>query len=113
MAKRIQQFRYYGDSDEHIKKHNYPYGLDSQALRTGSAFSQYPLIKTIGICASTSIVFYTNQLFDQPNTLQSKESISIDGDIASITHLAFDRLSLNNIENDNGELIVDIVYEDD
>ena len=107
--KKIKQFRYYNDSSEK----NNPGGLTMKDLTTGRAFDHYLPIVQLGIQAIPGTKFYINN---------SESSIVIgytgiyelnSNLVYSIRQLSFDTTSLDLIaKNDNGYLLVDIIYEE-
>ena len=108
MAKKIMQFRYYGENN--LK--NYPAEVNLTSLKSGSIFEEndcYPIIQ-LGIQSLPGTHFYLNNA----NTSIKIGStgiyeLDLEG-YAEITKLAFAEESLNLIsENPNAYLIVDMI----
>lgn len=115
MAKRVMQFRFYSEHDDR----NYPGSCDLQSLQSGSIFNsdnreKYVPIVQLGIQSLPGTKFYLNNSLKDPIIIGSTGIYELDIDgMAEITHLQFDRESLNTIsENANVSLIIDIIYDD-
>lgn len=109
MAKQIKQFRYYKQSS--LK--NYPTNISIANLASGSIFSIYMPIIQLGIQSLPGTKFYLNNSND-PIIIGNTGiyELNLNG-LSEITAISFDRASLNAINtNQNGYLIVDILYED-
>ena len=114
MAKRIMQFRYYGEGNEN----NQPKGvinIDNLSGSRGdySIFDDYNTITQLGIQALPGTRFILNNNSDGPIVIGSTGiyELELEG-ISSIEALRFERESIEAIENNpNVGLIVDIVYE--
>lgn len=109
MARRIQQFRYYGT--EH--NNNQPSSISYQKLVSGSAFSSFTPITQLGIQGLPGMKFYLNNSHEGiiiGNT--GIYELDLQGQ-AEVSALSFDANSINFIRNNpNAYLIVDIIYED-
>ena len=109
MAKQIKQFRYYKQND--LK--NYPPNISIANLASGSIFSKYMPVIQLGIQSLPGTKFYLNNSNDPiiiGNTGIYK--LNLNG-LSEITAISFDRASINSIiANQDGYLIVDILYED-
>lgn len=107
--KKIIQFRYYNDSSEK----NNPSGLTLKDLATGRIFDKYLPIVQLGIQALPGTKFYINN--SQNSIVVGYTGIyELNSNLVySIRQLSFDTKSLNLIaNNDNGYLLVDIIYEE-
>lgn len=106
--KRIKQIRYYNDSSPK----NNPSGLTMRDLVTGRAFDSYIPIIQLGIQALPGTKFFVN---NNTNSIVVGYTGIYELDsslIYSIRRLSFDPDSINLIaNNDNGYLLVDIIYE--
>ena len=108
MAKRIKQFRYFGDNDT---THNTP-NTNSKTLVSGNLFSSVLPILQIGIQALPGTQFYVN-------SSTSPVIIGVTGvyemnlqDNTQITSLSFDGNSLEAISDSaTGGLIIDVTYD--
>lgn len=110
MAKKIMQFRYYGDVAESNK--NQPANISKQSLASGSIFSDYLPIIQLGIQSVPGTKFYLNN-GTTPIIIGSTGIYELDLDgVSSITQLSFDPSSLAALDtNLNGHLIVDIICD--
>lgn len=110
MAKKIDQVRYYSQTD----RRNQPSDLKMNRLVSGSVFSgKYPITQ-LGIQSLPGIKFYLNNS-TSPIILgyTGIYDLELDG-ITEITHLSFDAESMNLINaNPDSYLIVDFIYEDE
>lgn len=107
--KKIKQFRYYNDTSDK----NNPSGLTAKDLTTGRAFTQYLPIVQLGIQAIPGTKFYINN--GQNSIVVGYTGIyELDSSLVySIRQLNFDTTSVDLIgKNDNGYLLVDIIYEE-
>ena len=108
MAKRIKQYRYFGEGDT---LHNTP-DTKKTSLVSGNLFSDVLPILQLGIQALPGTKFYVN-------SSTSPVIIGVTGvfemelqDNTQITSLSFDGNSLDTIANSStGGLIIDITYE--
>lgn len=113
MARKVQQIRYYGDS-EVDKAKNQPVGLTGNKLRSGSVFSQYTPMKQIGIQSMPGVKFYLNNS-TEPIVIGSTGIYELNVEnMTEITVLSFDTTSINMINEtpSTSYIIVDILYED-
>ena len=109
MGKRIQQFRYYNPGDT---TRNNPSNISAAGLISGSIFKQAMPITDLGIQALPGTKFYLN---GSVNPIIIGHSglyqLNLNGAVR-ITSLRFDATSVNAVtENENGYIIVDVVYE--
>ena len=109
MAKQIKQFRYYKQNN--LK--NYPTNISIDNLASGSIFSKYMPVIQLGIQSLPGTKFYLNNSND-PIIIGNTGIYELDlNGLSEITAISFDRASINAISaNQNGYLIVDILYED-
>lgn len=109
MAKQIKQFRYYNKTN--LK--NSPSGISIQTLNSGSIFSKYMPVIQLGIQSLPGTKFYLNNSSD-PIIIGNTGIYELDlNGLSEITAIRFDLYSLSAIDiNQNGYLIVDILYED-
>lgn len=108
MAKKIMQFRYYGEKNSK----NQPNNISKSNLATGQIFSNYFPITQLGIQTQPGTKFYLNN-GTSPIIIGSTGiyELNLEG-ISSITQLSFDLTSLNLINrNPNGYLIIDVLGE--
>lgn len=110
MAKKIMQFRYYGDVAESNK--NQPNNISKSNLANGKIFSDYLPIVQLGIQSVPGTKFYLNN-GTTPIIIGSTGIYELDLDgVSSITQLSFDAGSLEALStNLNGHLIVDIICD--
>lgn len=108
MAKKVAQFRYYGDGDSQ----NYPSNLNKIMLRSGKAFYDYQPIKQLGIQTMPGVKFYLNGSIE-PVIVGTTGIYELNVDnLADITSLSFDYTSLSMIEDSKtAYLIIDLLYE--
>lgn len=106
MAKKIMQFRYYSDENEK----NYPEGLTSLDLSSGSLFSNYVPITQLGIQTLPGVQFYLNNS-TSPIIIGTTGIYELDLEgLAEITDLKIDIRSLQTIhENSSAYLIIDMI----
>lgn len=111
MAKKIQQFRYYGDGNGN----NYPSGISASNLYTGTIFTDYNCTRIVqlGIQTLPGMRVYINGntvpiIVGQTGIYE----LSLDG-MSYITELAFDAatLKLINTNQANSYLIIDVLHE--
>ena len=109
MAKQIKQFRYYKQNNSK----NYPANISIANLASGSIFSKYMPVIQLGIQSLPGTKFYLNNSND-PIIIGNTGIYELDlNGLSEITAISFDRASINAIAiNQNGYLIVDILYED-
>jgi len=108
-VKKIKQLRYYNDSSDK----NNPPGLTKKELVTGRAFDRYLPIVQLGIQALPGTKFYINDAMN--SIIVGYTGIyELDSNLVySIRRLSFDSTSMNLIDdNDNGYLLVDMIYEE-
>lgn len=110
MAKQVKQFRFYNSTNT---TKNYPEGISSRTLASGSIFGKYMPILQLGIQALPGTKFYLNNS-NSPIIVGNTGIYELDlVGVAEINALSFDLRSINAIiENNNAYLIVDIIYED-
>ena len=110
MAKKIMQFRYYGDGNSK----NYPKNISKDILRSGAIFESndcYPIIQ-LGIQSLPGTLFYLNSA----NTSIKIGStgiyeLDLEG-YTTIDRLTFDQNSLTLIDNNpSAYLIVDMICD--
>ena len=108
MAKKIKQFRYFGNSD---KTHNTP-NTTYQTLVSGNVFSSVLPILQLGIQALPGTKFYVNSS-TSPVIVGVTGVYELNlGDNTQITSLSFDGNSLTAISNcSTGGLIIDVTYD--
>ena len=108
MAKKIKQFRYYGNN------HSNNYGVNNRnALISGSAFSECMPIIQLGIQTLPGTKFYLNGS-NNPIIIGNTGiyELSLEG-LTEINSLQFDSGSISLISNnETAYLIVDIIYEE-
>lgn len=111
MARRVKQFRYYGDSDGNRSK-NAPAASLGEYVN-GSIFASYYPIIQLGIQAMPGTKFALN-ISDTPIIIGSTGIYELDlNGQTEITSLSFLEDSMKKIaELNNAILIVDIVYDD-
>lgn len=125
MARRIAQFRYFGDGEigvnamtqttlyKHISS-NYTEAINKSVLADGSIFINYTPIVQLGVQTLPGTKFYLNANTD-PIIVGSSGIYELDLTSTStvITSLIFDLSSLELISNNpDGYLIIDIIYEE-
>lgn len=107
--KKIKQIRYYNETSAK----NNPLGLTKSDLASGRAFRQYTPIIQLGVQALPGTRFSIN---NNTNTIVVGYTgiYELNTNIVyNIQDLSFDLQSLDLInDNDNGYLLVDIVYEE-
>lgn len=109
MAKKIMQFRYYGDSEAEKKK-NYPAGLQRADLKSGAAFINYYPIIQLGIQSLPGLHFYLNHANTSVEIgTTGIYELDLDG-YTEIDNLAFSDDDLKTInDNPSAYLMVDII----
>ena len=110
MAKKIMQFRYYGDKQP---GKNQPSGATLANYVKGSVFNGYTPIVQLGIQALPGTKFYLNNSLT-PIVIGSTGIYELDLDgVSEITDLRFEYNSMNAINlNSNAYLIVDTISEE-
>lgn len=113
MARRVRQFRYYGENDSNGSGKNYPENCKMMEFINGNIFSSYYPIVQLGIQAMPGAKFYIN-VSDAPVIIGQTGIYELDlSGRTEISHLYFHRETMEQInELNNAALIVDIVYED-
>lgn len=125
MARRIAQFRYFGDEEVRnnsapnstIYKHisnNYTEAINKAVLADGSIFTNYTPIIQLGVQTMPGTRFYLNANSD-PIIVGASGIYELDLSNTStvITNILFDMTSLELInKNPDGYLIIDIIYEE-
>lgn len=108
MAKKVAQFRYYGDKNEQT----YPSSLTKTELRKGKTFWNYSPIKQLGIQTMPGVKFYLNGS-TEPVIIGTTGIYELNVEnLADITSLSFDYTSLSMIEDsETAYLIIDLLYE--
>lgn len=109
MARKVYQFRYYGDSSNK----NQPNNLTGAKLRSGSAFKDRLPIKQLGIQTMPGVKFYLNNSVD-PIIIGSTGIYELNVEnLTEITALNFDLTAINMINNSpsTSYIIVDILYD--
>lgn len=117
LAKKITQFRYYGEGNGK----NYPNSGDKSTIISASNLSSggifvthkcLPIIQ-LGIQTLPGTKFYLNNA-TTPIVIGSTGIYELDlNNITEITHIAFDKASLNLInKTNNAYLIIDMIVED-
>lgn len=109
MAKRVKQFRYYGDNSDQ----NSPLIASNNEYVSGAVFSAYYPILQLGIQAMPGTKFYLNKSTNPVMIgYTGIYELDLNGQI-EISALNFDKNSMDQInELNNALLIVDVVYED-
>lgn len=119
MAKKIKQFRYYGEGNENnqpttiVGSNNIARTTTYLDFMNGNVFASYYPIVQLGIQAMPGTKFYLNNAI-QPIIVgyTGIYELDLEGSI-EISKLTFDRNSLEKInELNNGLLLVDIIYDD-
>ena len=107
MAKRIMQFRYYGEKDT---AKNQPSNISRGNLAKGSIFKDYIPIVQLGIQTLPGTKFYLNNS-KTPIVVGSTGIYELDlYGLSEITEIHFDLSSIDAIsKNNNGYLIVDVI----
>lgn len=109
MAKKIIQFRYFGE----LNAQNYPVTITKAKLMSGSVFDGYTPIVKLGIQSLPGTKFRLNSNLDYimvgGTGLYELDMTSGSGTVNTIN---FDEMSLTNIdENDDAYLLIDILYD--
>ena len=124
ITRNIAQFRFFGDNNTYLNHadstqlyrqidENYPNGISSLDLSSGTAFIDYMPIVQLGIQALPGTKFNLNTNLD-PIIVGASGMYELDltNNSAKITSLSFEQDSLDQITNNpDGYLIVDILYE--
>ncbi len=109
MAKQVMQFRYYGQGNPK----NYPDGIDSTSLKSGSIFNDYCPIIQMGIQSFPGLKFYLNN--SNTSVIVGTTGIyELDlENYAEINKLSIDEHSLNLIDTNNPSiyLIIDVITD--
>lgn len=111
MAKKIKQFRYYGEGHSN----NYPTNISVDTLKKGgTAFSNITSITQLGLQTLPGMRVYLNNA-DTPIIIGSTGIYELDIEgISEIEAIYFDEVSLNAINNsDTAYLIIDMICEED
>lgn len=111
--KKVKQFRFFSSSDSDLNTlQNYPEGISTKNLVSGSIFKNYFPIIQLGIQTLPGTKFYVNKGID-PIIINYSGIFTLDiTDGVEISHLSFDLDSINSIDsNSGGYLIIDIIYE--
>ena len=123
MARKIAQFRFFGDKSSfnsitseslytHIGENTS--NIDSSTLSSGSAFQDYTPVIQLGVQTLPGTKFYLNANQD-PIIVGSSGIYELDLSETStvITSIKFDMPTLDLItQNPDGYLIIDIIYEE-
>ena len=110
MAKKIMQFRYYGEDDRRNQPNNSTNKITIAKLASGSIFNNFLPITQLGIQTLPGTKFYLNN-GTTPIIIGSTGiyELNLEG-LSEITKISFELSSLQNIINTPGAyLIVDIV----
>lgn len=124
MAKKIAQFRFFGDSNSnfnsvdqdqiyHQMDNNQPTSLTTTDLASGEVFTDYTPIYQLGIQSQPGLKFNLNTNLD-PIVVGASGMYELDlsDSSAVLTSLTFEKESLDLINsNPDGYLIIDIVYQ--
>ena len=124
MAKKIAQFRFFGDSNSnfnsvdqdqiyHQMDDNQPTSLTATDLASGEVFTDYIPIYQLGIQSQPGLKFNLNTNLD-PIVVGASGMYELDlsDSSAVLTSLTFEKESLDLINsNPDGYLIIDIVYQ--
>ena len=110
MAKKVTQFRYYGNDSASL---NYPTNLSLVDLNTGKAFEGKTPIVQLGIQSLPGTHFYLNNT-NTSIIIGSTGIYELDLEgFAQIDKLSFAKDSLDLISsNPNAHLIIDIIYDE-
>ena len=118
MAKKIKQFRYYGEGNDQnqptqIALNNAPHTVTYVDYLNGNVFASYYPIVQLGIQSLPGTKFYLNNSLE-PIIIgyTGIYELDLEGSI-EITKITFDAYSLKLINDLNdGILLVDVIYED-
>lgn len=114
MAKKIMQFRYYGENHSNNQPKNISKAtLGKQTAEIASIFQGYLPITQLGIQTLPGTRVYLNNNEVGPIIIGSTGiyELELEG-ISEITDIYFDSTSLELIDNnDNAYLIIDIIYD--
>ena len=112
MARKVQQFRYYGDGDNKNWPNSPTEFITGAKLRSGSIFANYLPIKQLGIQTMPGVKFYLNNSSD-PIIVGSTGIYELNVEnLTTITALNFDLTAINMIKNNElSYIIVDILYD--
>lgn len=125
MARRVAQFRYFGDAEEQFNaaanpilykniSENYTKAITKAILTDGSIFNNYTPIVQLGIQTMPGTKFYLNAN-SAPVIVGASGIYELDLSETStvISSIIFDLTSLELISNNpDGYLIIDIMYEE-
>lgn len=109
MAKKIMQFRYYGEKN--VK--NQPSTISKAKLTNGSAFLGYLPITRLDIKSPEGTKFFLNGS-STSIVIGSSGTYNLDIEgITEINRIFFDSNSIENInKNENASLIIDVICEE-
>lgn len=113
MARKVKQFRYFGEDQEHGSVKNQPTNCKMSEFINGNIFAAcYPIVQ-LGIQAMPGAKFYLN-VSDAPIIIGQTGIYELDlSGKTEISSLYFHRETMEQInELNNALLIVDIVYDD-
>ena len=116
MARKVYQFRYYGEGNEKNQPRKIKgdqEDINGAKLRSGSIFKNYLPIKQLGIQTMPGVKFYLNNSID-PIIVGSTGIYELNVDnLTEITALNFDLTAINMINNNPSlsYIIVDILYD--
>lgn len=111
MAKKIIQFRYFGE----LNDKNYPLTITKTKLMSGIIFDGYTPIIKLGIQSlpGTKFRLNANQDYIMVGGTGLYELDMTQGS-GTITSMNFDEISLTNIdENNDAYLLIDMLYEEE
>lgn len=110
MAKKIMQFRYYGDEDSRNQPKNSENKISRAKLASGSVFTGYLPITQLGIQALPGTRFYLNNS-TTPIIIGSTGIYELDLEgLSEITKLSFELSSIDNIiKTPAAYLIIDTI----
>lgn len=113
MARKIKQFRYYGEQTNNAPINNFPSNITPRNLISGSIFADNTPIIQLGIQALPGTKFFLNgNVYPVIIGNTGIYELDLKGQ-GEITALSFDAKSINIIKNNpNAYLIVDIIYEE-
>ena len=116
MAKRIMQFRYYGENSPEAvtdaNRSNQPSDISmAKLLKDGGIFKDYLPFTQLGIQTLPGTRVYLNNNEEYPIIIGNTGiyELELEG-ISEIGEMHFDKVSLENInKNPNGYLIIDVI----